>query len=90
MLEDIRSDIEKLISRYEAEKEDNKALRTALSESKAANETYRTQITELEQQIDNLRLSAAFMAPAGSDSTAKETVDGLIRELDKCIRLMEG
>ena len=89
MLEDIKKDIVKLIAMYEAEKEENISLRKALSESRAANETCKRQITELEQQIDNLRLSAAFMGQAGSDIGAKEKIDKLIREIDICIRLME-
>ena len=76
MLEDIKKDIVKLFAMYEAEKEENISLRKALSESRAANETCKRQITELEQQI-------------GSDSGAKEKIDKLIREIDRCIRLME-
>ncbi len=30
------------------------------------------------------------MAPAGSDSGAKEKIDRLIKEIDKCISLMEN
>ena len=54
MLEDIKKDIVKLIAKYEAEKEENISLRKALAESRAVNETCKRQITELEQQIDNL------------------------------------
>ena len=44
----------------------------------------------MEHQVDNLRLTEAFMAPAGSDSGAKEKIDRLIKEIDKCISLMEN
>ena len=47
-------------------------------------------IEDLEHQVDNLRLTEAFMAPAGSDSGAKEKIDRLIKEIDKCISLMEN
>lgn len=90
MLEDIKKDIVKLIAKYEAEKEENVSLRKALAESRAVNETCKRQITELEQQIDNLKLSAAFMGQAGSEIGAKEKIDKLIREIDKCIRLLEN
>ncbi|MCI1640582.1 MAG: hypothetical protein LKI42_04830 [Bacteroidales bacterium] len=89
MLEDIREDIKKLISLYENEKAECTKLRDFLEKEKAENETYRKQITELEQQIDNLKLTEAFMAPAGSDSEARDKIEKMIREIDKCISLLE-
>lgn len=89
MLEGIKSDIEKLIALYESERAERKRLASELERSKAQNESCRKQIAELEQQIDNLHLSEAFMAPAGSDAGAKEKIDKLIKEIDKCISLLE-
>lgn len=88
MLEDIRSNIEKLISLYETEKQraDALAARLALSEEKS--KSYQEQITDLNQQIDTLKLAGAFTS--GSDNrVAKERLDKLIREIDKCIKLLE-
>ena len=90
MLEDIRKNIEKLIALYEAEKTEKENLRTALDKAVAERDAFRKQITELENQIDTLKLAEAFMAPAGSDSGAKLKIDGLIREIDKCIKLLEN
>ncbi|MBQ0145303.1 MAG: hypothetical protein MJY86_01660 [Bacteroidales bacterium] len=90
MLEGIKTDIEKLIALYEKEKSQREKLETELAQSRAANESCRRQIEDLEQQVDNLRLAEAFMAPAGSDSGAKDKIDRLIKEIDKCISLMEN
>ena len=89
MLEDIRKNIEKLIALYEAAKAENDSLRANLDKAVAERDAFRKQITELENQIDTLKLEEAFMAPAGSDSAAKQKIDGLIREIDKCIKLLE-
>ena len=89
MLESLRKDIEKLISLYEAEKAERVKLQSLLAESRAENETCRKQIGDLEQQVNNLQLSQAFGA-AGDPGAAKEKIERLIKEIDKCISLQEN
>ena len=89
MLESLRKDIEKLISLYEAEKAERVKLQSLLAESRAENETCRKQIGDLEQQRNNLQLSQAFGA-AGDPGAAKEKIERLIKEIDKCISLLEN
>ncbi len=89
MLEAIKTDIEKLIALYEAQKAECDSLRAKLRESEAANKSCREQIADLEQQIDNLNLSKAF-GVAGDGSAAKEKIEKLIKEIDKCISLLEN
>ena len=88
MLESLRKDIEKLISLYEAEKAERVKLQSLLAESRAENETCRKQIGDLEQQVNNLQLSQAFGA-AGDPGAAKEKIERLIKEIDKCISALE-
>ena len=89
MLESLRKDIEKLISLYEAEKAERIRLQALLAESEAEKESCRKQIGDLEQQVNNLQLSEAFGA-AGDRTAAKEKIDKLIKEIDKCISLLEN
>ena len=42
----------------------------------------------MEKQVDSLKLRNAFLATSG-DEEAKEKVDRLIREIDKCIAMLE-
>lgn len=90
MLEGIKNNIEKLIALYENEKSRRETLEKELAQSRVDNESCLRRIEDLEHQVDNLRLTEAFMAPAGSDSGAKEKIDRLIKEIDKCISLMEN
>ncbi len=90
MLEGIKENIEKLIALYEAEREEKNRLQSELVQCRAENESCRKRIEELEHQIDNLHLTEAFLAPAGSDSGAKEKIERLIKEIDKCISLLEN
>ncbi len=89
MLEEVRKQFEKLIARYEAEKVENQRLREELQASKETGEACRRQILELESTIDTLKLTEAFTA-GGDQRAARETIDQLIREIDKCISWLEN
>ena len=89
MLEGLRKDIEKLISLYEAEKSERIRLQSQLAQCKAENEACRKQIGDLEQQVNNLQLSEAF-GVGGDKVAAKEKIEKLIKEIDKCISLLEN
>ena len=90
MLLDIKQKIERLIAAYEKEKMERIRLQDALQQSQKQNETYKTQITELERQIDNLKLTQAFVADGKDNTEARKKIDRLMKEIDKCISLMEG
>ena len=89
MLEEIKSNIARLVAQYEAERQraDGLAERLAQSEEKCLR--YKEQITELNQQIDNLELMRAFQA-AGDPAESRERIGKLIREIDRCIKLLES
>jgi len=89
MLEDIRKNFERLIARYESAMQERDSLREQLNKSETANEAYRKQIAELERQVDNLKLAEAFLSPCDGDSEAKQKIERLIKEIDKCISLLE-
>ena len=89
MLEEVRKQFEKLIARYEAEKVENLRLREELQASKEAGDACRRQVLELESTIETLKLTEAFTA-GGDHRAAKEKLDQLIREIDKCISWLES
>ena len=88
MLEDIWTDIRTLISIYEKTKREYEEVSEQLRRSEDAAVRDREQIYELEKQVDSLKLRNAFLATSG-DEEAKEKVDRLIREIDKCIAMLE-
>lgn len=89
MLEEIKQRFEKLVARYEAVKAENDKLRLALDASTAGNESYRKQINELRQEIETLKLTTAFSASGADNAPAKQKIERLIKEIDKCIALLE-
>ena len=90
MIEKLKKRIQQLISAYETERAEHQRLQTELDKAMIQNEAYRKQITELERTIDNLKLADAFKAGNADNAEARKKIDKLIREIDKCITLMEG
>lgn len=90
MIDALKKRIQQLISAYEQERSERIELQAKLDESEIRNEAYRKQITELERKIDNLKLADAFKAGNVDNAEAKKKIDRLIKEIDKCITLMEG
>ena len=90
MLETVKEKITQLIAAYETEKMERIRPQSKLEQSLAENETYRKQIIELERQIDNQKLADAFMAGGNDTTAAKKKIDSLMKEIDRCIKLMEG
>ena len=88
MLDLVRQKITQLIAAYESEKAECERLRAELEKSTERNKIYEKQIIELERQIDNQRLAGAFLN--GDNAESKRKLDKLIKEIDKCISLMEG
>ena len=88
MLELLRQRIQKLIALYEFEKAERIRLCLELEKAQKQNEACKEQIIELERQIDNQKLAGAFLS--GDNTESKKKIDKLIKEIDKCISLMEG
>ncbi|MCR5018409.1 MAG: hypothetical protein K6A64_06390 [Bacteroidales bacterium] len=90
MLEDLRKNIEKLIALYEAQKVENERLRKELAECMEAGAASKKQISDLESKISTQTLTEAFTAGGTNRPAAKETIDKLIKEIDKCISWLEN
>lgn len=87
MLEDIKAHITELVSLYESEKQRADKLSIILAENEEMLKSCKEQITDLNQQIDNLKLQIAF---SGCDNVlAKDRINRMIHEIDKCIKLLE-
>ena len=90
MLETVKQKITRLIAAYETEKTERTRLSSELEQSKILNEIYRKRISEWERQIDNLKLTEAFMGTGTDNSQAKNKIDSIIKEIDSCIALIQG
>ena len=89
MLDVLKQRISQLVAAYEKEKAERIRLSNELEHARKENDTYREQIIELKRQIDNQKLAGAFLNN-GNNADSKKKIDRLIKEIDKCISLMEG
>lgn len=87
--------IELIISRYETLLARNRELEDVLgrkdAEIKAVRENLdnsNNKIKELEQKIDKLQLAGAFEASATDVKEARQNIGRLVREIDRCITLL--
>ena len=90
MLDTLKQPIVKLIAAYEAEKSERERLSKELEAASIQNENYKKQILELERQIDNLKLAEAFKAGSEGSPEARKKINSLMKEIDRCITLLEG
>ena len=88
MLEEVKSNIEKLVSLYETEKQRADAMAEELEKNRNEIAAYKEKLAELDGQIDNMKLQYAFSG-AGDPALAKERITKLVREIDRCIKLLE-
>lgn len=90
MLDNIRQQFLRLISAYEKEKAERSRLEEENRQLARRCETYGKQIAELEEKLDNLNLATAFAGARTDNSESKKEIDGLVKEIDRCISLLKG
>lgn len=88
MLEQIKQNIEDLISRYEVLKAENARLEELLRKKEAELDNAKGEISALKQTIDNLNLKTAFAATGEDSARLKSRIDAMIHQIDKCLGLM--
>ncbi|MCQ2143816.1 MAG: hypothetical protein MJY56_07080 [Bacteroidales bacterium] len=89
MPESLRKNIERLLSAFESARAENLKLQAELEAREESIRTLNAKIRELENNIETLQLKAAFTTTTKDNSDAKARIDSLIKEIDRCIELLE-
>ena len=84
----LRNNLKKIINLYEEEKEKNTELSTKIGELNKSIEKLTTENKELEQKYENNKIASAFITATGDNHDAKIKVNRIVREIDKCIALL--
>ncbi|OJV18234.1 MAG: hypothetical protein BGO30_04615 [Bacteroidetes bacterium 41-46] len=87
-LNNLKRKIEIIISKYEHVSSDNTRLSKELLETKNALDLSNNKVKELELKISNLQLAEAFKTSSSDVREAKQKVGKIIKEIDKCIALL--
>jgi len=87
-LDRLKRQIGDLIAQYERMKAENERMALELSTNKVQLTENKTTIQELEQKVNKLQLTEAFKTSCTDVKEAKHKVTKLIKEIDKCIALL--
>ena len=80
--------VRQLIIKHKDTLEHNKKLNKALTEEKTRVQELEQRIATLEQQYANLKMAKMIEITAAENQAAQKRINKLIREIDKCIALL--
>ncbi len=84
----LRNNLKQIINLYENQKEENKILKQKNSELINQISLLIKEKETLKNKNDNTDLKNAFIEASGSNHEAKIKVNRIVREIDKCIALL--
>lgn len=88
-LKQLNNRIDELIGTYRILKENNTELRTLNEELKRALQERSEEMKELEKKYDRIKLTGAILGNEENSIEAKSRITDLMREIDKCIALLD-
>lgn len=88
IIADLRNNIKKIISFYEAQKVKNTDLLIRNEELSKNLMILKQENEELKSKYNNADLAKAITDPSGNNHDAKIKVNRIVREIDKCIALL--
>jgi len=88
LIEELKSRLERLLSILEREREEKLALRNSNLELQKKSKVYQARISELELKYANLKIAKTLLADSEDSHNAKIRVNRIVREIDKCIALL--
>ena len=80
--------IDELLKRYDNLRSENKELRRENEAFKLRLKESNDKINELETKYDRIKLSGALMGDGVNAMEAKKKISELVREIDKCVALL--
>ncbi len=84
----LKNHIQQIISKYELAASTNAQLQEELAKTRTELETKNRIITELEQKVEQMQLADAFVKSSTDVKEAKKRIGRIVREIDKCISML--
>jgi predicted nuclease with TOPRIM domain len=90
MLAELKKKINRLISLYETTNSEKDAVIKEKTELQAIINEKNNKIKELEKRIETLQLANAFKAGSLDQREAKQKVERIVREIERCIAMLNN
>ena len=87
-LRKLKGHIEQIISKYELALSENESLKGELERCRTELENKGERIKELEKKVELMQLGDAFKASSEDVKEAKRKIGRIVREIDKCISML--
>ncbi|HOT55272.1 MAG TPA: hypothetical protein PLM68_07680 [Bacteroidales bacterium] len=84
----LKQKIETLISLHEKALTENRELNSKLQTLSEEQNIYKKEKEELEQKVQKLQMAGAFLKTSEDTREAKQRIGKLIREIDKCLTML--
>lgn len=81
-------EIDKLLGAYQSLRQENEELENRLKQSLQALSLAENRIVELEKEVDGMKVATALSGDDRRRSDAKVEVNRMLREIDKCLALL--
>ena len=88
IMEDLKLYVNQLYVRLDKEKSEQIKLKSSNLELQRKVNMQEVRINELEQKYTNLKIAKSLIAESGNAHEAKIKVNKMVREIDKCIALL--
>lgn len=88
LLNELIANVQRLFQEYKNLKAGNKMLRGRLDVATAEITKKEQEIKELKEKIDRMKIANHLLAGNDKDGKAKKRINTLIREVDRCIALL--
>ncbi|MFI3331077.1 MAG: hypothetical protein R3Y38_04665 [Rikenellaceae bacterium] len=90
IIETLKSKIELMLAENKSLREQNKKLTQANDRLKTQAKNLTESLSEANEKLNLLHLSKGFTLTAADNKQAKARVNQLMREVDKCIEMLNG
>ena len=87
-LSQLKNKIGLLVSQYERVKADSERMAIELTSLKIILSENKVKISELEKKTNRLQMAEAFKASSGDVREAKQKIGKIIKEIDRCISIL--
>ena len=88
IIQKLKGHIEQIISKYELALSESISLKEELEKCKTDLENKNNRIKDLEQKVELMQLGDAFKASSEDVKEAKKKIARIVREIDKCISML--